>query len=68
MIVSAVCHGPGSAPRFPTILLNTLTWNYSSGLVLGKDQHGKSIFEGRRATGFTNEEEEMATYSAEVSG
>jgi hypothetical protein len=45
----------------------TLTWNYSSGLVLAKDSNGRSIFEGKKVTAFSNEEEKAAGFSAEVS-
>jgi len=37
-----------------------------SALVLGKDSNGKSIFEGKKFTAFTNEEEKTYGLSIEV--
>ena len=64
--MAAVCHGPALVLCSPETLLKTLTWNCSSGLIQGKDSHGKSIFEGRRSTALSNAEEAAHGYTAEV--
>ena len=51
---------------FTAILLKTLIRSYSSALVQGKDSNGKSIFEGKRFTGFSNAEEEAYGLPVEV--
>ena len=55
-----------SALRFPVNIQEMLTWDYSSALVQAKDSNGKSIFAGRKFTGFTNAEEEAGGLPVEV--
>lgn len=50
------------------IFLKTLIWSYSSALVQGKDSNGKSIFAGKRFTGFSNAEEKAHGLPVEVGG
>ena len=50
------------------IFLKTLIRSYSSALVQGKDSNGKSIFAGKRFTGFSNAEEETHGLPVEVGG
>ena len=52
---------------FPAIPFEgTDTENYSSALVQAKDSNGKSIFEGKRFTAFTNAEETTYGLTVEV--
>ena len=50
----------------PAIIWKTLIRSYSSALVQGKDSNGKSIFEGKRFTGFSNAEEKAYGLPVEV--
>jgi putative intracellular protease/amidase len=57
--VSAVCHGPAAIGFNLNWFLENKNISSSFVLVNVKDQNGQSIFSGRKATSFSNEEEEQ---------
>ena len=58
-IVSAVCHGPACVVPVLCGIVHDLSRSYSA-LVGVTGEDGESIFKGKEATGFSNEEEQAA--------